>query len=363
MVMWPMAAICPLDIANHSSIYRSINMSRTSRSARPDRRAGASVSILIEPLENRELLSFAAPVAQSPGTAASPGPVVINLNPTFHWSAVSGVSGYQVHIYDKTDAKYLSANVAGQTATSYKPSAGTLKPGDQFVWNVRDLIGTATGAVSNYLNFQLHSMPAPTIIGPGSSTSPGPMLTTLTPTLTWHAVTSITGFTGYQINLYDNTAKKLQSFVVSPTATSFKLPAGALTAGHSYVWNLRLRDGSLTGPESLPYLYFRAPSPTATLPKPQIVSPGSTLAPGPTLSTLTPTLKWNAVTGVNGLTGYQINLYDITTKQFITHTVGASVTQYTLPTPLTAGDQYVWNVRILVGATSGPPSTYLYFVA
>jgi hypothetical protein len=338
-------------------------MSHATGSARPTRRTGVSAFVFVERLENRALLSLAAPVAQSPGTATSPGPVVTNLDPTFHWSAVSGVSGYEIHIYDKTVAKFLSADVAGQTTTSYKPAAGALKPGDAFVWNVRDLIGTATGAVSNYLNFQLHSMPSPTVTGPGSSTSPGPILTTLTPTFTWNAVTSVTGFTGYQINLYDMTAKKGQSFVASPTATSFKLPAGALTAGHSYVWNLRLRDGGLTGPESLPYLFFRAPSPTTTLPKPQIVSPGSTVAPGPTLTTLTPTLKWNAVTGVSGLTGYQINLYDITTKQFITHTVGASVTQYTLTSPLTAGDHYVWNVRILVGATSGPPSTYLYFVA
>jgi hypothetical protein len=96
-----------------------------------------------------------------------------------------------------------------------------------------------------------------------------------------------------------------------------------------------------------------------------ILSPGSSKSPGPTLTTLTPTFKWHAVTSVIGLTGYQINLYDITTSKFVSHTVGASVTQYTLPSssPLTAGDDYVWNVRVLANGKSGPPSVYAYFVA
>jgi hypothetical protein len=72
---------------------------------------------------------------------------------------------------------------------------------------------------------------------------------------------------------------------------------------------------------------------------------------------------WHAITNVPGLTGYQINLYDIATGHLITHTVGTSVTQWTLPTALTAGNDYVWNVRILAGTKTGPPSTYLFFVA
>ena len=254
------------------------------------------------------------------GTAASPGPIVTNLDPTFKWSAVSGVSGYQIHIYDKTDGKYISANV-GQTATSYKPSAGALKPGDQFVWDVRDLLSTsttATGPVSNYLNFSLHHA-RPDDNRPGLFHLAGPVLTTLTPTLTWHAVTAVTGFTGYQINLYDNIAHKLQSFVASPTATSFKLPAGGLssratpTSGTCAPGWKPHRSGNLPTSTSTPRRPRRFPSPPSSLP----AAPYA----GPKLTTLTPTLQWHAVTGVSGLAGYLINLYDITTGHLITHTV------------------------------------------
>jgi hypothetical protein len=100
------------------------------------------------------------------------------------------------------------------------------------------------------------------------------------------------------------------------------------------------------------------------LPSPVILSPGSTKSPGPVLTTLTPTLKWKAVTSVSGLTGYQINLYDITSKVFRSFDVGASITSYMIaPGVLKAGDDYVWNVRVLDGGQSGPPSVYLYFVA
>ena len=69
-----------------------------------------------------------------------------------------------------------------------------------------------------------------------------------------------------------------------------------------------------------------------------------------------PRFQWNAVTGVAGLTGYQINLYDKTMAKSYSYSVGVSVTSFSPPaTVLVGGDQFVWNVRILVGTQSGPP--------
>lgn len=64
------------------------------------------------------------------------------------------------------------------------------------------------------------------------------------------------GITGYQLTLYDATLGKVTTFTISPTATSFTV-ATALAAGHSFVWNLRVLDGTVTGPVSV-YLFFRA---------------------------------------------------------------------------------------------------------
>src|SRR5262249_11051653 len=90
------------------------------------------------------------------------------------------------------------------------------------------------------LAMTIHAAQAPTAapvsIGPGSTKSPGPVLTTLTPTVRWKAVT---GVTGYQINVYDKSLKKLVSHTVGASETSYKIGAGVLAPGHSFVWNVR----------------------------------------------------------------------------------------------------------------------------
>ena len=82
------------------------------------------------------------------------------------------------------------------------------------------------------------------------------MLTTVTPTLTWSPVPS--GISGFQINLYDLTAKTSASYTADASATSFALPAGALTIGDTYVWNVRCVNGTQSGKASQ-YLFIQAP--------------------------------------------------------------------------------------------------------
>jgi hypothetical protein len=165
------------------------------------------------------------------------------------------VSGYQVTVYDLT-LKTTNTITTGASVTSYTPAAGALAPGDSFVWNVRGVFGSSTGPVSNYLFFQIPAMPAPTGLTVGGATSPGPLLSTDTPTFTWNAVS---GVTGYQINVYDMTLKKLSIFKVDASVTSFTPAAGALTPYDSFIYNIRCVDGTVTGPESV-YLYFQLPA-------------------------------------------------------------------------------------------------------
>ena len=309
-----------------------------------------------------------APVAVSPGSTTSPGPVITTLTPTFTWQAISGVTftGYQINLHNVTTNTTVSYTT-GASVTSYTvPSSAPLVAGDTYVWNVRALNGTTSGSESAYLYFQTPAatptLPAPVADSPGTSASPGPVLTTLTPTFTWEAISGVT-FTGYQINLHNVTANTTVSYTTGASVTSYALPTSApLIAGDAYVWNVRALNGTVSGPPSV-YLYFQAPSATpVTLPAPVSVSPGSSTSPGPVLTTLTPTLTWQAISGVT-FTGYQINVYDVTTSASLSYTTGTGDTSFTIPTsgPLTAGNTYVWNVRAINGNQSGPPSVYLYF--
>ncbi len=304
------------------------------------------------------------PVATGPGGSTSPGPVLTTVTPTLTWNAVpttAGMTGYQINVYDGTAGKFTSYHV-DTSATSFTLPAGVLPYGHMVVWNVRVTVGSQSGPPSNYEFFltpQAPTLPRPVITGPGNGTSPGPVITTLTPTLTWNPVSTTAGMTAYQINFYDGTKSVFTSYRVSPTATSFTLPAGVVISGDTNVWKLRIVIGSTTGPESN-YLYLQPP-PAVVLPTPNVIFPGGD-SPGPVLTTLTPTLQWLAVASTPGMNGYQINLYDGSTSTFTTYHVDSNVTSFTLPAgALVDGDLYVWNVRVMAGSLSGPESASLYF--
>jgi hypothetical protein len=300
-----------------------------------------------------------APVALTPGSAVLPGPVVTTPLPTFTWTAATGsaITGYQINIFDITTST-LESELVGASVTSDTLDT-PLAPGNNYIWNVRAVDGTASGPPSNYLSFQTAAaaaLPAPVATSPGSSVAPGSAVTTLTPTFSWNAVTGA-ALTGYQINIFNVTTSTLVSAVVGASVTSYT-PTTPLSAGGSYVWNVRALDGTTSGPPSA-YRYFQTPA-VVTLPAPVATSPGSSASPGAVLTTFTPTFTWQAVTGVS-FTGYQVNIYNVTTKALTTQVVGASVTSYTPTTPLAAGNSYVWHVRVLNGTASGPSSNYLFF--
>ncbi len=96
---------------------------------------------------------------------------------------------------------------------------------------------------------------------------------------------------------------------------------------------------------------------------PVVTGPGSPVSPGSPLTTLTPTFTWTPVTPA-GVTGYQLNLYDITANKFYSYTLAGEATDsFVLPTALTQGDHYEWSLHALDGNVVGNASRYLYFVA
>ena len=300
---------------------------------------------------------ISAPVALSPGNAQSPGPVGSLGGTTFKWGAVAGATGYQINIFDVTQNKNYCYDV-NASVSSYSLGAGAMIAGDQFAWNVRAMNGATVGLPSASLYFELPqapALPAPTLISPGTAQSPGTVADSLTPTFAWSAVKG--SIDGYELHLYDQTTGESYSYALGAKATTFTVGAGVLRAGDNFMWELRVVAVGTTGPESS-YLYFQAPN-VVTLVPPAVTGPGSPQLPGPVLTTRTPKFSWTAVPGV---TGYKLNVFDDTNNKVIAYSLARNITHFTMPPGmLKAGHKYAWDLRLLDGELTGPPTAFLYF--
>jgi len=99
-----------------------------------------------------------------------------------------------------------------------------------------------------------------------------------------------------------------------------------------------------------------------TLPPPIPLSPGTTSAPGSTISTLTPTLQWQGVSGADYYR-FSISIYPYGTSNIIYTSSNLSTTSFILPSgKLSNGNKYKWNMRAFTNAgVSSEYSSDLYF--
>jgi hypothetical protein len=127
------------------------------------------------------------PTLNSPGSSSPPGQLLSTFTPTLNWNPVTGASSYNVYV-----ATYPSGTVVADgnvTTTSASIGSGSLQYGAEYDWYVATVNPAGEqGNASSQLYFQEPLPSAPTLISPGSSSSPGPVLATLTPTLNWTAV-------------------------------------------------------------------------------------------------------------------------------------------------------------------------------
>ena len=111
----------------------------------PTKTASQSLSITV----TGSALPPAAPTLISPGSAASPGPTLTTLTPTFLWSAVSGATGYGLYIRDLTTGNLVYNNTAVGNVTSAVPI--TLVAGHSYRWNMQASNGAGfSGYTSDY---------------------------------------------------------------------------------------------------------------------------------------------------------------------------------------------------------------------
>ncbi|MEK7676360.1 MAG: N-acetylmuramoyl-L-alanine amidase, partial [Verrucomicrobiota bacterium] len=195
--------------------------------------------------------------------------------------------------------------------------------------------------------FAVVTAATPTSPSPGTTSSPGPVQSSSTVTLSWGAST---GATYYDLGVVDVATG---SFVVNTTTTSPSYTA-TLTAGKTYRWNVAA--GNSAGLSTYTTVrYFQTPTVVVPPGTPTSPSPGLTSSPGTLLTSSTVTLSWGAVSGA---TYYDLGVVDVATGAFVVNTT-TTVASYTAT--LTAGKQYRWNVA--AGNTAGLSSytTVRYF--
>ena len=137
----------------------------------------------------------------------------------------------------------------------------------------------------------------PTLVSPGSSSSPGPTITTLTPTFQWQAVSGAVGYGLYIRDMSTNTIifdSEVNYGLI--TGTSFTIPSGYLQWGRPYRWNMRSKSSSGWGTQFSTPLYFQTDV--------QLI-PAPIAYPATNITSSSFTANWSSV---DGAIGYRLDV-------------------------------------------------------
>jgi len=118
----------------------------------------------------------------------------------------------------------------------------------------------------------------PTSLSPGTTSAPGPIISTLTPTLQWQAVSNA-DYYNLSVSIYPYGTSNIIYYNQQVYGNSITVPSGELEAGKKYRWNMRAYNSAGYSDYSLDY-YFQTGTtttlpPTLTLVGSGGVSPGS----------------------------------------------------------------------------------------
>ncbi|MBE7444307.1 MAG: hypothetical protein HS132_03335 [Planctomycetia bacterium] len=246
------------------------------------------------------------------------------------------ISKYNGSSYDLI---FDSSVIRPITNTSYILPSGYLVNGGQYRWNMASHNSSGYGtpnASRMYFTVSIVStLPASNLVSPGRE-SPGPSVSTTTPIFQWQSVSGADGYALY-ISKYNGSSYDLifdSSVIGGPiTNTSYILPSGYLVNGGQYRWNMASHNSSGYGTPNASRMYFTV-SIVSTLPAPNLVSPGTGSAPGPSVSTTTPIFQWQSVSGADGyalyISKYNGSSYDLI---FDSSVIGGPITNtsYILP--------------------------------
>ena len=273
-----------------------------------------------------------APVLNSPANNAS----VCTTTPTLKWTAVTAtpaVDYYQVQINNAAGTKiYASGNL---TTTTFSVPAGILQNSATYGWYVRAHNSLGWGAWSGR-TLQIGNIsvpPQPSLSSPVNNET----VCTKTPTLKWGAVGACPAVDYYQVQINNAAGSKIYASG-NLTTTTFVVPASILNSSTTYAWYVRAHNSSGWSAWSGRTINIGNIGVPAT---PVLISPGNNV----TVYTLTPTLKWEAVSACPAVNYYQLQIKY--TDGTVAYTSGnLTSTIFTVPEEvLYGGTTYLWYVR------------------
>jgi hypothetical protein len=247
------------------------------------------------------LMSFAVTCMDAAATPISPSGTITTSTPVYTWGAVSGAMWYQLLVTDTTGTKILqwypasAAGCASGTGNCSVTPTTALAVGAA-EWKVQTYGNCGFGPWSALMSFTVTCMDAAaTPISPSGTT------TDITkPTYTWQAVS---GAMWYQLLVTDSTGIKILQWYsasaagcASGTGNCSVTPATALAVGAAE-WKIQTYGNCGFGPWSDPMSFTVTCLDVAATP----------ISPSGTITTLTPTYTWGAVSGA---TWYQLLVTD-----------------------------------------------------
>lgn len=260
-------------------------------------------------------------------TAKSPITLTIDNTPTFEWTAITGVTHYDLWVNDLTTGQ--SGVIRNQAVTGTQYTATTqLVVGHEYLWTVRGIESDDTaGNWAEHVKFTVKSptdVPAPTLTAMAAGNLDA------TPTFQW---TATSGAARYEIWVNDLTTGQSGVIRSSDITTNTFTPGTELAGGHQYIWTIRaINDAGIAGNWATHKTFTVTAAPTIQSPT------GAT-------SVRTPTFQWTAVTGA---VRYDIWVNDLTTGQSgVIRKTDVTTTTYTPTIELIGGHQYLWTVRAI----------------
>ena len=257
-------------------------------------------------------------------------------------------------IYGTNNAYTLGTVLSGPVDAQISGSSDTTT----YHWYQINYDGNAYDGWSADVGFTQPTPNAPIPLYPGYEASPGQIVGPSSVTFRWSpaSIADANITTGYELYIHDIDAPNTTSYNTTSTNRTVQL-----TYSHRYYWVIYADNSDKYDP-SPTVLYFQVAA------RPTLVGPGDTIQPGSTLSSLRPTLSWNALANAQGYNVY-ISQYPYgQANTFYSAQVSGGTTAFQIPanTPLPENTKCRWKVTALFNdalqsEVESDPSDALYF--
>ena len=188
------------------------------------------------------------PAKPTPGSRNSPGPTLSSSTVTLEWSSSRGATYYDLGVRDlSTDVLVVKTRVSSPSYTA------TLTGGRPYRWSVAacNASGCSSFTARRYFITPERAPATPRSPTPGSTSSPGPTLSSSTVALDWSLVS---GAAYYDLAVRDLSTHEL----VVDTRVRGSTYTATLAEGRPYRWNVAACNDSGCSSFTAPR-YFRTP--------------------------------------------------------------------------------------------------------